>query len=442
MVGRYPLPACAQSLEGLWISDGYGMLLEFSGDDLNAFEITSVSCIQSWTARRASIAGGGQGNVFDGKNKRVRFLKDTSSGKVHMHSDGTVSDVIIRRTATRPKPCKKPAVNTPMSNYMIFWNTFYENYPFFTLHQLDWRVVDRRFRSQVTVSTKPKELFQIFQQMIEPLRDAHTGLVAWDIHEEFDGWRLAPNHLDENQWKEASDIIASKYLKRGLLSFCKGHLQFGVLKDAIGYLRITAFYDYADTPSYDDRLKLLEEALDSIFKGASRWKALVIDVRQNKGGDDALGLAVASRLTKSRYLAYKKVARKNMSGRLRFTPSQEVWVAPSSRPGFYGRVLLLSGPDMVSAGETFAMALMGRKPRAVRIGLNTQGVFSDVLVRTLPNGWHFHLPNEVYYTKDGKSFDGAGIPPDIEVSFFSREDIRNGRDSALDEALKLLTEQP
>jgi C-terminal processing protease CtpA/Prc len=111
---------------------------------------------------------------------------------------------------------------------------------------------------------------------------------------------------------------------------------------------------------------------------------------------------------------------------------------PSSRPGFRGSVVLLTGPDTVSAGETFTMALFGREPHVTRIGQNTQGVFSDVLERKLPNGWAFWLPNEVYLTKNGKSFDGAGIPPEVTVPFFSHEDLLAGRDAALDKALQIL----
>src|ERR1019366_1062032 len=81
---------------------------------------------------------------------------------------------------------------------------------------------------------------------------------------------------------------------------------------------------------------------------------------------------------------------------------------------------------------------MGREPRVTRIGLNTQGVFSDVLGRTLPNGWSFGLPNEVYLTKDGKAFDGPGVPPDVRVPFFSREELESGRDAALDKAMETL----
>jgi C-terminal processing protease CtpA/Prc len=81
---------------------------------------------------------------------------------------------------------------------------------------------------------------------------------------------------------------------------------------------------------------------------------------------------------------------------------------------------------------------MGREPHVTRIGLNTQGVFSDVLGRTLPNGWSFGLPNEVYLIKDGKAFDGPGVPPDVRVPFFSREELESGRDAALDKAMEIL----
>ena len=84
------------------------------------------------------------------------------------------------------------------------------------------------------------------------------------------------------------------------------------------------------------------------------------------------------------------------------------------------------------------MAGLDRQPHSIPFGANTQGAFSDVLIRRLPNGWTFGLPNEIYVTKDGKAVDGQGVPPDIEVPNFTAEDLRNGRDTALDKALELL----
>jgi C-terminal processing protease CtpA/Prc len=81
---------------------------------------------------------------------------------------------------------------------------------------------------------------------------------------------------------------------------------------------------------------------------------------------------------------------------------------------------------------------MGRTPPITRIGENTQGVFSDVLGRRLPNGWRFGLPNEVFRTPQGTTFDGPGIPPDVAVPVFVDEDVAAGKDPGMARALELL----
>ena len=124
-----------------------------------------------------------------------------------------------------------------------------------------------------------------------------------------------------------------------------------------------------------------------------------------------------------------------------FTPLQGTQVRPSRRAHFHGPIVLLTGRHSVSAAETFTMALMGRKPAVTRMGENTQGVFSDVLGRRLPNGWRFGLPNEIFVTESGKAFDGPGIPPDIKVPVFLKEDLEKGRDGGIEKALQLLMEK-
>jgi len=270
------------------------------------------------------------------------------------------------------------------------------------------------------------------------VHDAHTGVEAPDLKKEFDGWRPSSNELTNDQWKEAQNLIDTHYIDGSLTAFCNNRLQYGMLKDSIAYIRITAFYGYVTDGTYTDSLRTFDAALDQIFRADASWKGLVIDVRQNHGGDDALGIAFAARLTESKYLGYRKAALLSNGEQQRFTHAQDVQVDPTSRPAFHGRVILLTGPDTISAGETLAMALMGRQPQAARVGLATQGVFSDVLTRSLLNGWRFRLSNEVYYTVDGRSFDGLGIPPDVVVPFFSPEDMQAGRDRALEKASEII----
>jgi C-terminal processing protease CtpA/Prc len=232
--------------------------------------------------------------------------------------------------------------------------------------------------------------------------------------------------------------LTSRYLTGPLRTFCNDQIEFAMMRDSVGYVRILSFAQYAKSPRFADQLAALETALDSIFVSASSWRALVLDVRLNGGGSDVFGTTIAARLTGAPYLAYNKVIRNDVArADARSTP-QPAMVNPSPRAGFKGAVFLLTGTESVSAAETFAMALMHRQPQVLRVGEATQGVFSDVLIRALPNGWRFGLPNEIYLTNDGKSFDGPGVPPDIQVPVFARRDLAAGRDAALDRVLAIV----
>jgi C-terminal processing protease CtpA/Prc len=221
-------------------------------------------------------------------------------------------------------------------------------------------------------------------------------------------------------------------------TYCNQQVQFGLINRGIGYLRILSFQDYTEEKSAEGNLHALDAALDEVFDHSQRLTGLIVDIRINGGGSDRLAIVLASRLAREKYLAYSKVIRNNLDGPLHFTEPQPIWVVPGARPGFKGKVVLLAGADTVSAGETFTMALMGRRPAVIHVGDDTQGVFSDELRRTLPNGWCFSLPNEVFLTERGKAFDAVGVPPSIRVSVFSGEDLREGRDAALDKALEIL----
>ena len=438
-----------QSLDGLWLTDGYGDLIESQGEDLRIYEITSLSCIFARKATRRPEASTANEIVFAGENDTLRILPGASPDTRWLHEDWSVSNVLLRRTSSRPEPCGQPSADTPLANYQVLWEAFAEQYPFFELRQMDWLAVDKKYRSQVTPSTKPDELFNILREMIEPLHDAHTWIDAKSIQQFFHGRRPTADPMQKRNAGRITEIIETNYLHGGLHDYCNKQLQFGVLRSAqlgnstapgfIGYLRIHSFADYSSDREWVKQLKVLEAALDAIFKDSSKLTGLVIDLRINRGGSDVFGISIASRLAVREYLAYSKVSRNDIHDAGHRTPAQPVVVHVSQRPGFHGPVVVLTSSDSVSAAETFTMALLDRQPHVIRVGANTQGVFSDVLVRRLPNGWKFGLPNEIYLTKDGETFDGVGVPPDIAVPIFAAEDVSSGRDAALEKALELLS---
>jgi hypothetical protein len=447
--------ARAQSLDGFWQSDAYGLLVEIRGANLNTSQTTSISCLPWWTAKRSDGDGKKSEVVFKRGDAPIRLTPGPAPDTLLMRDGVSVSSVSLRRISARPDNCSDKLANTPQNNYAVFWQTFAEQFALFQLYGADWAAIDRKYRPQVTASTTPEELFGILREMILPFHNAHTNINAPSINRLYIGYKpvseiglklQATSSLSIKEFlglstqlaQRTGDIIESKYSDGKLRSYCNDVIYFGMLRNSIGYLRILGFEGYAKDGGFEQEMISLETALDDIFKDAKQMNGLVIDVRINPGGADPFCLAVASRLTGAKYLAYSKVTRNNLSGPLRFTEPQPVWVDVSTRPSYRGKIVLLIGPETISGGETFAMALMGRKPQVTSVGENTQGVFSDIFARRLPNGWTFGLPNELFLTETGKSFDGAGVAPDIRAPVFPKVDLEGGRDSALEKALDAL----
>jgi hypothetical protein len=432
--------ARADSLDGWWVSDGYGILLEIKGDQMKASEITAISCLPHWTAKGQAKTSEDAQAVFVLTQAPVNILLQPGRSADHkfLQSPGAASRVGLRRIMQPPPACDKPTANTPLNNFDIFWTTFEEHYPFFALHGVNWKEVRDKYRPRVTDKTTPDELFDIFKAMIKPLHDAHTAVRGPSPKQRYNGERKGTQPIDAETSQKIREIIETHYTHGKLKTWCNGRVSFGMLPDSIGYLRITAFAGYANRPGFDAQVQALEEALDQAFQDGAKLKGLVIDVRINHGGSDVLGVAVAARLATRDYLAFAKKARNDPSDPSQFTTPQETQVRVSTRPHFHGKVVLLTGSNTVSAGETFTMALMGRAPPVVRVGESTQGVFSDVLGRSLPNGFRFRLPNEIFLTQDGKAFDGPGIPPHVPIAVFPREDLAKGRDGCLENAKEIL----
>ena len=436
----------APSLEGVWRSQGYGYVIEIKGPMLRAFEVTTTTCVPGFTARGDASAIAGREATFKTEDGGVLFIRDGGPrNRKLLHDEGSASDVRIDRLPRLPAICNHPTANTPADNFEVFARTWAEHYISFDLKKTDWTQVVEVNRSKITPNTTASELFDIFEGMIGPFNDTHTFIRAPELERRFQKLRLGTDRVVKGGFAEFRSkgmpallaVTDRAHVRTPLRSWCNDQIQYGHLDDATGYLRILSFSGYSKEGGFASGLAALEAALDAIFSDLT-LKGLVIDVRINFGGADPYGLAIASRLATSQYLAYTKEARADPVDRNKWTPGDPSWVRPSSRPGFRGPVVELIGPLTISAGETFTQALMGRTPHVTRIGENTQGVFSDILARRLPNGWRFGLPNEVFRSPEGTTFDGMGIPPDIAVPVFTDEDVASGKDPSVAKAVQVL----
>lgn len=426
------------SVIGVWATEGYGLVFDVRADSVASFEVTKVSCIQALQAATTAAPPGALAafKSLTGSVTFAIFPGDTPT-QARIDVPSTASDMMLRRIEEKPAVCDNPTPDTPVSNFDVFAQTWAEHYPFFAEKKTDWARIVAENRSRVSETTTPRQLFQIFSGMIAPFEDAHSSINASSIQRQFVGSRSSTSSLTSAAERDQAWALVSSHLTGALRTFCQGRVEFSILGADVGYLRIRSFSGYSSDGSFESGLAALEAALDTAFANAGSWKGLVIDVRVNGGGSDAYGLAIARRLTATPYTAYAKQARSDPADPTKWTPEQPSVVQPSNRPSFHGPVVELIGIQSFSAAETFTQAVMNREPGITRVGETTQGVFSDVLGRTLPNGWRFGLANERFVT-NGKSYDHIGIAPDVPVESLTPSARATGRDAAIERALALL----
>lgn len=426
---------------GVWRTDGYGHMAEINGEAGKLWEVTAISCVLGFDMTVApSDAADAEAvltiEAMPGEEMQIDILPGSSPDEKWMQPRGTASRRRLIRADALPSNCGEDRSDDPVFVFDVFWQTFEEHYPFFEMKGVDWPAVRGTERAKITAETTDDELWDVLQGILETLEDAHTFLATADMKKVFSGHRPNPNPLDRDGRARAFAVIEENYLFEGPESRCNDQMAVGWLPHGVRYFRLTSFNGYGD--DFLDGLDCLEGVLDDLLAEPESIEGLVIDVRINGGGADPYGLAIASRLATAEYLAYTKETRNDPEDPNSWTEGQPSIIRPTTGLGYAGPVVELTGINSVSAAETFTVALMGRTPKVTRIGQNTQGVFSDVLGRKLPNGWIFGLSNERFLAEDGTNFEGPGIPPHLETPVFTPEELDAGRDSALEKAMEVL----
>jgi carboxyl-terminal processing protease len=77
-------------------------------------------------------------------------------------------------------------------------------------------------------------------------------------------------------------------------------------------------------------------------------------------------------------------------------------------------VVILANQDTSSSGELLAGAL-AEDLHAQVVGMRTYGKWSVQSVDELGNGYAIKYTTALFHTPSGKSYDGVGLTPDIEV---------------------------
>lgn len=302
--------------------------------------------------------------------------------------------------------------NTPKTNFEILWKRMDERYSFFDYKGIDWDSVYSVYEPMVTDEMTRQELFDVMEAMLNTLRDAHVNLRSdFDISF-YNYYENAPANFD---FKILEDNYLGNYRITGRL--------INSIIDSVGYIHYRSFQQ-----------PITEDNLDFVVNRFKGLKGLIIDVRNNEGGDPANGFRLARRIAKERTLIYSTIY-KNGTGRNDFTAPFEAYLDVNEKEKFDLPVVVLTNRVTYSAGNFFTGMMMAL-PDVTVIGDTTGGGGGVPIGWELPNGWSFNYSNSITYLPNGFIIED-GIPPDVQVDI-SDADRSNGRDTILERAIDFL----
>lgn len=416
-------------LHGIWQSDGYGYAVTIDRKRVALFHVTDSTCVKD--AETAQIL--------------QHYLQETPP---KIRSDGQRAEfsvplenytIAMDRRDLLPQICDNPTPDTPHGNFDAFVSYFTQHYAFFELYNIDWPNAVSAAREKISDTTSDEELFEIFRELIRPIRDGHVSLKG-TVGKEPKLSQPNPGFVKEKlsalakeqgaDRKEFGDAFLEKYwinsVGRDILrgkGKIKGenYIQYGMASDTIGYIGFltVAGFDSGDLFREQDDMDALNRIMDSAFAKfeKSGARAVIIDASTNFGGYDFISRAIAGRFAAKRALAYTKYAADSS-----ITAAHPEYVVPFKGRRFEGPVYILTSDATVSGGEVLTLAIRAL-PNGTHAGQSTRGAFSDVLEKRLPNGWTVSLSNEVYADAEGTVWEGKGIQPELPIDVFSGNDL-------------------
>jgi C-terminal processing protease CtpA/Prc len=181
---------------------------------------------------------------------------------------------------------------------------------------------------------------------------------------------------------------------------------------------------------------------DSLFNEIQKSKYLIIDIRENGGGNSNNGYEILGRLTDSTFATNSTVFKKyNPANRSWDNNAFEIEVLgydwkPYKKNSYRNQVVLLTSALTYSAAEDFTVAFKYMK-RGLIIGSPTGGSTGNPMSYDLPGGAKGFVCSKRELMPDGAEFIGKGIQPDVYVKE-TQQGICKGNDEVINEAIRII----
>jgi len=196
--------------------------------------------------------------------------------------------------------------------------------------------------------------------------------------------------------------------------FTGGITQVKMLDQQVGYIRWDACM------AGDEAFKKLRQAIDTV----AECKHLIIDISENPGGDGASSAFLNQFLYRSKN--YQTLLIKKCTGESNWHQSEVIFNYNEGPALFDIPLYIIVSDKTFSAAEYFAFTAQEMK-RATILGKTTAGAgnpgqATGVSLEESDIAFWMFIPNCQITTKSGRSIEGIGVAPDVELS--SRDWLR------------------
>ena len=309
--------------------------------------------------------------------------------------------------------------DTPMGNFEALWHIIDEHYCFFDYKQhvygLDWQEVYNKYKVRVNDNMSETQLFEVLCDMLGELRDGHVNLISSMDYGRYWAWHEA---YPQNY----SDTLERRYL--GTDYRIAGGMSYRILDDNIGYIRYASFASPVGEGNMDD-----------CFSYLALCRGLIIDVRNNGGGELTTAERLAARFVQEKTLV-SYMQHKTGTGHSDFSQLEARYLEPSSNLRWHKGVCVLTNRSVFSAANDFAV-MMHALPNVKLVGDHTGGGSGMPMSSSLPNGWSVRYSACPIYDKNKQQTE-FGIDPDVSVSL-TDDATAAGIDLIIEKARELLT---
>jgi len=320
--------------------------------------------------------------------------------------------------------------NDPVNNFELFWQDFDQHYGLFEARGWNWDSIYHVYKPQINAQTNETELWFVFKEMISYLDDGHTTIISPSPKLMFS----SGSEQDSIVEKEFSiELVRNKYIENIQNIPNTGSADdetyiCGKVKNKdIGYIYLNGI------------VAQKEDFMDYVLTQIGHHKAIILDLRNNFGGDDATAEAIAGRFADGEHFIYT-VQERNGPNHSDFSEKKNYYTQSKGSEHFAKPLIVLTDRITISAAEILLLHLKSFS-QMTQIGDTTAGDFSDVgMRRFLPNGWQYQFSIMMYLMPDGSSLDGIGHIPDVQIRN-SVSDIQSDNDLVFEKSVKYLLDE-